>query len=68
MGQAFKNWRLFSRFSGKHEANVERETRATEGEEGGANVTRYAPEANAGRAPSSPDLRCSSSFELWLEN
>lgn len=68
MGPAFKNGRLFSRFSGKHEANVERETRATEGKEGGANVTRYAPEANAGRAPSSPDLRCSSSFELWLEN
>lgn len=68
MGPAFKNGRFFSRFSGKQEANVERETRATEGKEGAANVTRYVPEANAGWAPSSPDVRCSSSFELWLEN
>ena len=37
------------------------------GKEGAANVTRYVSEANARRAPSSPDLRCSSSFELWLE-
>ena len=37
------------------------------GKEGAANVTLYVPEANAGRAPSSPDVRCSSSFELWLE-
>lgn len=55
MGPAFKNGRFFSRFSGKHEANVERETRATEGKEGAANVTRYLPEL------------CSSSSELWLE-
>lgn len=31
MGPACKNWRYFSRFSFKHEANVERETRATGG-------------------------------------
>ena len=67
-GPAFKNKRFFfSRFSGKHEAKVERETRATRGKEGAANVTRYVPEANAGRAPSSPDVRYSSSSELWLE-
>ena len=65
MGPAFKNGRFFSRFSGKHEANVERETRATGGgKEGGANVTRYVSEANARRAPSSPDVRCSSASEL----
>ena len=40
MGPACKNRRYFSRFSAKHEANVERETRATGGEEGVANVTR----------------------------
>ena len=47
-GPAFKNRRFFSRFSGKHEAKVERETCATRGKEGAANVTRYVPEANAG--------------------
>ena len=31
MGPACKKWRYFSRFSFKHEANVERETRATGG-------------------------------------
>ena len=35
MGPACKDWRFFSRFSGKHEANVERETRATGGRKAG---------------------------------
>ena len=35
MGPACKDWRFFSRFSGKHEANVERETRATGGKKAG---------------------------------
>ena len=64
MGPACKKWRYFSRFSFKHEANVERETRATGGRKARQNSTRYVPEANAGRATSSPDVRCSSSFEL----
>ena len=60
MGPACKNWRYFSRFSFKRGA---RDTRDG-GKEGAANSTRYVPEANAGRATSSPDVRCSSSFEL----
>ena len=41
-----------------------RHARRGGGKDGGANVTRYVSEANARRAPSSPDVRCSSASEL----